>query len=84
VAPIARRQVEVVVLGHLALSGIEDENSNSEVRRFMKGVVLPLARRHGVNVYLIALSHSSHTARCTAPPRRRLPCRDVDDGVGGS
>jgi hypothetical protein len=68
----------IVIDSAIALSGIEDENSNSEVRRFMKGVVLPLARRHGVNVYLIA-----HSPKVSSDPRaQKLTDEQVIRGAG--
>jgi hypothetical protein len=50
------RPVAVFIDSAIALSGITDENANVEVRSFMRGRILPLARRHGATVYLIGHS----------------------------
>jgi len=47
------RPVAIFVDSAIALSGIDRENDNVAVRTFMKTRILPLAREHGVTVYLV-------------------------------
>jgi len=47
---------KVVLDSAIALSGLANENDNAEVRRFLQERVVPLARRHGCTVLLLAHS----------------------------
>jgi hypothetical protein len=61
----------------IALSGLEDENDNIAVRRFLKARILPFARDLGVTVYLTA-----HGPKPPTQPAMRLGDEHAIRGAG--
>lgn len=60
----------------IALSGLENENDNAAVRRFMQTRILPFARRHRVTVYVI-----QHSPKPSLQPGQRMTDEHVARGA---
>jgi NAD(P)-dependent dehydrogenase (short-subunit alcohol dehydrogenase family) len=62
-----RHPSAVVIDNAIAVSDLENENDNAEVRRFMRLHLLPLSRRLGLTVYLL-----HHSPKPSLQPGARL------------
>ena len=69
--------VMLVLDSAIALAGLRQENDNAEVREFMRDRVLPLARRYGATVYLIA-----HSPKASQRQGSRLTDEHAAGGAG--
>jgi hypothetical protein len=70
--------VMVALDSAIALSGLENENDNTAVRRFLDRRVTPLARTFGTTVYL-----TGHSPKPPMQPGARLTDEGAARGAGG-